>query len=102
MTGGQLELLSSLKSVRIAVAEPAAALRCCLVSHTGGTNSSVKVEPRGFAGCARAQELFSEYFEALQRPGIPQATFRIKVFAFRALVFEMDCAMQLAQEGAGR
>lgn len=34
------------------------------------------------------QELYDEYFQALQRPGTPHRTFRIKVFVFPALQFE--------------
>uniref|UniRef100_A0A7S0RG56 Protein kinase domain-containing protein n=1 Tax=Chlamydomonas leiostraca TaxID=1034604 RepID=A0A7S0RG56_9CHLO len=34
------------------------------------------------------QELYDEYFGALQRPGTPLKTFRIKVYVFPALIFE--------------
>eukprot|EP00798_Chlamydomonas_sp_ICE-L_P015484 gene15484-21569_t len=34
------------------------------------------------------QELYEEYFQALNRPGTPQKTFRIRVFVFPALQFE--------------
>ena len=36
------------------------------------------------------QELYEEYFLALQRPGTPVKTFRVKLFLFPALQDEWD------------
>ena len=42
------------------------------------------------SACCVWQELYDEYFQALQRPGTPVKTFRIKLYLFPALQDEWD------------